>query len=160
MFVSTLEVIHDFLAQKRLALVGVSRDSKAFSRTLFRDLRDRGYDMVPVNPEADEIDGAHCYKRVQDVDPAVEGAIVMTPAEKSEQVVQDCVAAGVERVWLHRGAGVGAVSEAAVRTCREFELQVVEGECPFMFLPHSQWVHRAHGLFRQLSGRYPAAASR
>lgn len=160
MSINTLEVIDDFLAHKRLALVGVSRDSKDFSRTLFRDLRDRGYDMVPVNPEAGEIDGARCYKRLRDVDPAVDGAIVMTRPEKSEAVVQDCVAAGVERVWLHRGAGVGAVSEAAVGACREFGLQFVAGECPFMFLPHSQWIHRAHGYLQRLGGHSPVGANR
>jgi uncharacterized protein len=142
---------NDFLSQKRLAVVGVSREPQDFSRGLFRELLRRGYDLVPVNPAGGVIEGLRCAKRLQDIQPPVEGALVMTRPEAAEQVVRDCVAAGVRRVWLHRGIGPGAVSTAAVRLCRENSIAVVEGECPYMFLPASGFVHRAHGFFRRLA---------
>jgi hypothetical protein len=72
-------------------------------------------------------------------------------------VVRDCAATGVVRVWMHRGAGRGAVSPAAVAFCREHRIAVVEGACPFMFLPGTALVHRAHGFLARLVGRHPGA---
>lgn len=151
----------EFLAQRRLAVVGVSRDPKDFSRGLFRELRKRGYDLVPVNPTGGEIEGLLCAARVQDIRPPVDGALLMTRPEVSEQVVRDCVAANIPRVWLHRGMGPGAVSAAAVALCRQHGIVVVEGECPYMFLPATGFLHRAHGLVRRLTHRKstPLAAS-
>ena len=142
---------NEFLAERRLAVVGVSRDPKNFSRGLFRELRSRGYDVIPVNPAGGEIEGQPCAARVQDVSPPVAGVLVMTRPDVSEQVVRDCAEAGVPRVWLHRGFGPGAVSPSAVDFCRLHGIAVIEGECPYMFLPASGFVHRVHGFFRRLS---------
>jgi len=140
----------DFLAQKRLALVGLSRDPKGFSRYLYDEFRRRGYDMVPVNPNLTEVDGARCFARLQDVQPPVEGALVMTAADQSESVVHDCAEAGINRVWLHRATGAGAVSPAAVDFCRQRGMRLVAGYCPYMFLPQASFFHRLHGFFRKL----------
>jgi predicted CoA-binding protein len=156
MFGTTRNEIDDFLAQKRLAIVGVSRDPKDLSRSLFRDLRQRGYDMVPVNPAISEVEGTPCFARLQDVTPPVAGALVMTPAAKSEQVARDCAEAGVDRVWLYRGVGTGAVSQAAVDFCQRHGMHLVAGHCPYMFLPKTEFVHRLHGVFMRLTGGYPA----
>jgi uncharacterized protein len=153
---------NDFLARQRLAVVGVSRDPRDFSRGLFRELLRRGYDLVPVHPAGGVVEGRPCARCVQDVQPPVEGALVMTPPPAAEQVVRDCVAAGIPRVWLHRGIGPGAVSTAAVSLCHENGIAVVEGECPYMFLPASGFVHRTHGFFRRLArgrGARPAVAA-
>jgi len=140
----------DFLAQKRLALVGLSRNPKDFSRYMYDELRRRGYDVVPVNPNLAELGGTRCFARLQDVAPPVEGALVMTPADQSERVVHDCAEAGINRVWLHRGAGQGAVSTAAVDFCRQRGMRLVAGYCPYMFLPRASFFHRLHGFFRKL----------
>jgi len=158
MTTTTRHDIDDFLGRKRLALVGVSRNPKDFSRRLFLELCRRGYDMVPVNPQMAELDGAPCFARVQDVTPPVAGALVMTPSERSEQVVRDCAEAGITCVWLHRGAGTGSVSKAAVDFCHEHGIRLVEGHCPYMFLPETLFFHRLHGFFLKLSGRYPATS--
>lgn len=155
MFNTTRRDIDDFLAQKRLAIVGVSRDSKDFSRALFRDLRKRGYDVVPVNPGVAEVEGERCFARLQEVTPPVQGALVLTPAAKSEQVTRDCAEAGISRVWLHRGAGTGAVSQEAVDFCRQHGMHLVAGHCPYMFLPETEFFHRFHGVWMKLMGGYP-----
>jgi predicted CoA-binding protein len=147
---------NDFLAQRRLALVGVSRDPRDLSRSVFRELRRRGYEVVPVHPSLDSVEGVPCARRLQDVRPAVEGALLMTRPEVSDHVVRDCAEAGVKRVWLHRGAGRGAVSAVAVSFCRDHGIAVVDGACPFMFLPGAGFVHRAHGLVARLLERHPA----
>ncbi len=154
--IDTRANIDGFLRQQRLAVVGVSRDAKDFTRTLFRALQERGYDVVPVNPQAREIEGQPCYARVQDIAPAVGGALIMTPAAVSAQIVRDCAEAGVARVWLHRGEGIGAVSDAALAACQQAGISVVPGFCPYMFLPQAGFIHRAHGFIMKLSGSYPA----
>jgi predicted CoA-binding protein len=154
---TTRQQIDDFWALRRLALVGVSRDPKHFSMALWRELRGRRYDVVPVNPSATEIDGRPCFARVQDIQPPVEGAVIMTPAVASEQVVRDCAQAGIRHVWLHRGAGggPGAVSAAAVEACHEQDIDVVEGFCPFMFLPGTPFFHGIHAWMKKVTGSYP-----
>ena len=149
-------VANDFLGQRRIALVGVSRDPRDLSRSLFRELRSRGYDVVPVHPLLDLVDGVACARRLQDVQPPVAGALLMTPPAATDQVVRDCFEAGVSRVWMHRGTGHGAVSVTAVAYCRDHGIAVVEGACPFMFLPGAGIVHRTHGFFARLFGRHPA----
>jgi uncharacterized protein len=156
MAVTRRELIDEFMAQKRLALVGVSHDPKDFSRNMFREFTQRGYDMVPVNPNLTEVDGALCFDCLQDVAPAVAGALVMTPPDQTEQVVRDCAEAKVRLVWLHRGVGTGAVSRDAVDYCHDHGLSVIEGYCPYMFLDDTPAFHRVHRFFFKLTGRYPS----
>lgn len=147
--------IQEFLGRKRFAMVGVSRRPKDFSRMLFREFREKGYDPVPVNPGVSEVDGKACFARVQDVMPPVDAALLMTSPPVSEQVVRDCAEAGVKQVWLYRATGGGAVSAPAVEYCRSRGMAVIPGECPLMFLPGTSWFHRVHGLVRKITGAYP-----
>jgi hypothetical protein len=151
----SLEMIQDFLAQKRFAMVGVSRDPKHFSVALFEELCRRGYDIVPVNPNAPSINGRHCFAHVQDIQPPVRCALLMTSLEVTEAVVADCFAAGITQVWMYRAGGKGAVSAKAVEFCREKGVEVIPAQCPFMFLPGTAGVHRFHGFIRKITGRYP-----
>ncbi|MFO0576405.1 MAG: CoA-binding protein [Polyangia bacterium] len=153
-----LETIERFLEGKRIALVGVSSHPEDFSRMLFRELRDRGYDMVPVRPGVTSVEDVPAYPRVQDVPGALDGAILMTPPEVTRQVVRDCSEAHVPRVWMHRAAGRGAVSAEGVAFCREHGMEVIAGECPFMFLPNAGAVHSTHAAWRRAIGTYPRTA--
>jgi predicted CoA-binding protein len=154
----SLETIEDFLSQKRIAIVGISREPKDFSVSLFDELCHRGYDVVPVNPSASEIHGRRCFARVQDIQPPVDAALLMTPPEVTNAVVKDCAEAGIHRVWMYRAGGNGAVSPEAVLFCRENNIQVVPGQCPFMFWRDAGTGHRLHGFIRKITGRYPRHA--
>jgi predicted CoA-binding protein len=155
---ASLETIEDFLAQKRIAMAGIPRDPKSFTANLFEELCRRGYDVVPVNPNTAEVQGRRCFARVQDIQPPVEAALLMTSPEATEEVVQDCAEAGIRRVWMYRAAGKGSVSAKAVAFCHEHGIEVVPGECPFMFLPETAGFHRFHGFIRKITGRYPRSA--
>jgi predicted CoA-binding protein len=150
------DIIDDFLAQKRLAVVGAPRNPREFSSGLIRELRRRDYDVVPVNPHASEVDGQKCFQRVQDITPPVDAALLLTPAAVTEQVVRDCAEAGITRVWMFRAVGTGAVSQSAVGYCNENGMRVVAGACPYMFLPGAGFGHRLHGFLLKLVGRYPS----
>jgi predicted CoA-binding protein len=147
--------IEDFLSYRRLAVVGVSRDSADFSRALYRELRNRGYQLVPVNPLAEEVEGDRCYRSVADVDPPVDGALLMTSGAATEAVVAECAVAGVPRVWMHRGAGRGSVTPAAIKYCKDRHITVIPGECPFMYLAGAGFVHSVHRFCRKMMGKFP-----
>ena len=148
--------IDDFLALKRIAVVGVSRNAKDFTRMLFREFRKRGYDAVPVNPAAREIEGVPCAANIAAVPPPPGGALLLTKPGITEKAVRECAAAGVSMVWMYRAVGAGAVSAEAVAFCRSQGIRVVEGECPFMFFPNTGFLpHGLHGLIRKLAGSYP-----
>jgi predicted CoA-binding protein len=147
--------VDEFWQQKRIAVVGVSRDEEDFTRKVFRELRRRGYDVVPVNPNATELEGARCFASVRDITPRVDGALVMATPAITDQVVRDCAAASVKRVWMHRGEGIGAVSDKAVAFCEQNGIGVVAGLCPYMFLPNTPFFHRVHGFFKKMSRDYP-----
>jgi predicted CoA-binding protein len=154
--------IEAFLAQKRFAFVGVSRRPNDFSRTVFREFRGKGFDPVPVHPQATEVDGQRCYARVQDIQPPVDRAFLMTPPAVTSAMVRECAATGIKHVWMHRGAGPGkgSVSQEAVDFCRSQGIGVIPGECPMMFLPGAAWFHRFHGWLKGTGGRSLTAGSR
>ena len=151
-------LVNRFLQLRRLAFVGVSRHPRDFSRALFRDLIGRGYDVVPVNPHGVEALGRRSFARVQDIDPPVEGALIMTPRAQTEGAIKDCVAAGVRLVWLHRGAGQGSVTPDALEICEEHGLDVVPGACPYMYLEYPGFFHSAHAFLRRVFARGDRAA--
>ena len=153
---SSMAIIRDFLAQKRIAVVGVSHDPKDFSRGLLRTLRERGYDAVAVNPELSSADESPCYARLTDISPQVDGVLVMTSPAVTDQIVQECAKLRIPRVWMYRAGGKGAVSPQAVEFCEDHGIAVVPGECPYMFLNESGWFHRFHGFIKKISGAYPA----
>ena len=152
----SIDMIEDFLAQKRIAMVGVSRFPQDFSRMLFDEFRKRGYDMVPVNPNAWELSGTRCYAQLRDILPPVNAAILMTSVAATEDAVHDCAEAGVHRVWLYgTGGGERTVSARALESCRAKGMKVVAGHCPYMFWREAHWGHHAHGFFLKVFGQYP-----
>ena len=144
--------IADFLSRRRIAIVGVSHEPRSFSRMVFRAFRDRGYEVVPVNPKVRVIDGVYCFLKVQDIEPPVDTVLVLTGPETATQVVKDCVTAGVTRIWLYRK------SPEAEACCAAPGLDVIAGECPMMYLSRPGFIHRLHGWFHQRSRARAASA--
>jgi uncharacterized protein len=151
---TTRDDIDDFLQQHRIAMVGISRDPKDFSRSLFREMRKRGYDMVPVNLFAEDIEGEECFQSLHGVRPAVDGVLLMTPFWEAERVVQQCAQMGITRIWMYRAGKKGASTQKAIDYCKRHGIRVVEG-CPLMFIRGTSFPHRAHGFLLKLIGQYP-----
>ncbi|MEZ5228515.1 MAG: CoA-binding protein [Acidimicrobiales bacterium] len=127
----------------RMALIGVSRDPKKFANVVFRELQKTGYEVVPVNPHADHVEGVPAFRSVADL-PDIDRAIIMLPPAESARLVAECADRGIEQVWLHKGAGTGSVTEEAVAIGRERGLEVIDGACPLMFLAGTGFIHRLH----------------
>ena len=115
----------------------------------------RGYQAVPVNPDADEIEGQRCFARLQEIQPPVDGVLFMTAPAVTDSLVRDCPGAGIKHVWMYRAGGVGAATADTVSFCQAQGMDVIPGECPFMFLPGGSWYHRFHGLVKKIAGSYP-----
>jgi uncharacterized protein len=152
---TTLQQVEDFLALKRIAVVGVSRDAKHFNTVMWEEFRQRRYDAVPVNRNATEIDGQRCYASVKDIQPPVEGALIMTTRAEAEQVIRDCAEVGIKHVWLYGGMAPGASTKAAKALCDEKGLDHVDGLCPYMFLADTPAFHGPHRFWKKLTGSFP-----
>jgi predicted CoA-binding protein len=151
----TRNLINEFLAVKRFAMVGVSRHREEFSRRLFDEFVKRGYEVVPVNPNAPVIEGKPCFARVKDITPPVTSALVTGPRSLQAGMLRDCAEGGVTLVWIFGISGDRSVSEEALAVCEKHGMQVVRGYCPFMFLPETAFFHRLHAGMARVFGQYP-----
>lgn len=152
---TTLELIQQFLSEKRIALVGASRDPKEISRGLMRELRGRGMEIVPVNLHASEIDGVPCARTILEVEPKVSSAMVLTPKHSMRQAVLECSSAGISTVWLFGVKGPNEIPADVLELCQSRHMSVIAGYCPYMFLEHAGWFHRLHGSFNKVFRLYP-----
>jgi hypothetical protein len=145
----------DFLAQRRIAVAGVSRTEKnAPANLIYRKLRESGHDVFALNPKAGEVEGDRCYPDLKAA-PPVDALVIASPAETAETLVHDCADAGVNRVWMHRSFGPGSVSEKAVAFCRDHQIEVLAGACPMMFCRPVDWGHRCMRWMIRLTGGLP-----
>ena len=147
-----------FLAQKRIAVVGVSRE-QGTGNGIFTTLRKRGHEVVPVNPNASEVMGEPCYPDLKSIPGGVDAAVIVTRPEVTETVVRDCAEAGVSRVWMHYnalfGKGNSSVSDAAVAYCREHDIDVIAGGCPLMFGEGADVGHKCMRWILGVTGGLP-----
>ena len=148
--------IDRFYVNGRIAVIGASRDKRKYGHALLAALRTRGYDAVPVNPNASAIDGIPCFGNIKDVAPKAEAAIAVLAAPKLEAVVRDCAAAGVRTLWMHEHVMKGVRNPRAIYLCEENGIECIAGFCPMMFLPKTGLQHKIHGSILKLFGAYPA----
>ena len=158
---SLKEQTDSFLAQKRVAIVGVSR-AEGTGNAIFRKFRDAGYDVYPINPNADEVEGVKCYPNVKEVPGGVDSVLIVTSPDITEKVMQDCVEAGVSNVWMHHnklfGSGNTSVSETAVKLGRENGINVIPGACPMMFIQGADFGHKCMRWILGVTGGLPQSA--
>jgi len=142
--------IDDFWSQQTLAVVGVSRGGKKFGNAASRELRTKGYRVIPVHPEADSIGGERCYPSLKALPEPVGGLLVVVPPVQTERVVREAAEAGIRRVWLQQGAE----SAAAIKYCQDQGMSVVHGECILMFAAPTGG-HKLHHWLWRLLGKLP-----
>lgn len=158
-------LIQDFLAQKVIAVVGVSDKRETGCNANYRKFKSAGYTVYAVNPRISVFDGAPCYPDLKSLPQKPDGVFMLTSPRVTDEVVQQCVALGIKRVWMHcmmgtkpgLGAGMTSVSPSAVEICRANGIAVIPGTCPNQYLKPDF----AHGLMRQLFkafGNLPAGA--
>ena len=140
---SVKEAASEFLANKRVAVTGVSRTPKTHgSNTVYRRLRDRGYEVFAVNPNADTVEGDPSYQDLKSIPGGVDAVVIGTRPELAEGTMRECAELGITQVWMHRGPGAGSVSDAATAYGRQHGITVIDGGCPLWFAPASDFGHK------------------
>lgn len=133
----------DFLAVKRIAVTGVSRDAGNHgSNVVYNRLRDRGYDVFAVNPNADEVEGDPAYSDLASIPGGVDAVVIATRPAHAVGTMRECAELGIDRVWMHRSVGSGSVSAEATQLGREHGITVIDGGCPLMFDPVADGFHK------------------
>ena len=147
--------VAEFLAGKRFAVAGVSRQPKQFANAIYRRLLDSGFEVLPVNPNAAEVEGVRCYPDLISIPGAIDGVVVATHPRTGLDIVRQCGEKGIRRVWFHRSFGSGSVSGEAVRECKERGIQCIVGGCPLMYCEPVDAGHRCIRSWLRLFGRVP-----
>lgn len=152
---STIDTLaQDFLAQQKIAVVGVSDQRETGCNLAYRKFKQAGYAVSAVNPRLTSFDGDPCYPNLQSIPEKPDGVFILTNPRIAGEIVQQCVDLRISRVWLHcmmgtkpgLAANMTSVSADAVRLCRENGITVIPGSCPNQFLKPDA----GHALMRVL----------
>jgi predicted CoA-binding protein len=119
------DLIKEFMAQKRFAVVGATDNPEKYGHQIFRNLKSRGYEVYPVNPRLEELEGIRCYSSLADIPVKVDVVDFVVPPAVTEGILRECKKLGLSRIWLQPGSE----SEAAIAFCHENDLRVVYGVC-------------------------------
>lgn len=129
------EMATEFLAQKRIAVAGVSSKREDAANYNYGKLKEAGYEVFAVNPNITTFKGDPCYPSVKAIPGGVDAVVIVTRPELTERIVRDCVDTGVKHVWMHDNTFMGtSVSEGAVALCRANGIAVIPGACPMMYM--------------------------
>lgn len=150
------EAASEFLSSRRIAVTGVSRNPKTHGANfVYQRLRDRGYEVFPVNPNADEVEGDACYHDLGSIPGGVDAVVIGTRPGIAEDTMRECADLGVKRVWMHRSFGDGSVSDAATEFGRQRGIEVIDGGCPLMFDPTADLGHKVMRFAFTATGKVP-----
>ena len=147
---ATLKQIEDFLAAEPLAMVGVSRNPKKFGQMAFKELKEKGLNIIPVNPAAAEILGVKAYPNVTALPAEVRGIIIITKKDQTASVVKEAKTKGIKNIWIQQESG----SKEAIKELEDSDINYITGECILMYYkPHS--IHKFHKALKRFFGRFP-----
>jgi uncharacterized protein len=145
------ESINQFLAPKKIAVAGVSRNSKKFGYEVFKELRQRGFDICPINPNADEIDGVKCYKSVTEIPAGYEKLFIVTPKNDTDIMLKQGIDKGIKHIWVQQMSNTNETAKIA----KEAGVELIDKECIFMFAEPVNSVHKFHRFLWKVFGQLP-----
>lgn len=143
--------VDEFLAQKNIAVAGVSRNIKKFGNVIYRELKKKGYNVFAVNPNINEFEGEKCYPNLADVPVKPDAVLINVPPKSALKVLEDANTTGIKRVWLQQGSQ----SDEAVKYCKENEIECVSNECILMFAEPEAFMHKFHRWIWGVAGKLP-----
>jgi predicted CoA-binding protein len=154
--VTMKDAASQFLATRRIAVTGVSRTPQGHgANVVYGRLRERGYDVFAINPNAETVEGDQCYPDLRSVPGGVEAVVIGTSPRHAQDTLKECAELGVTQVWMHRLYGEGSVSESAARYGRDHGMTVIDGGCPLMFDPTADTGHKFLRRVATLTGKAP-----
>lgn len=147
----TKKAVDDFIRQKKWAFVGVSQNKKKFGHFAYKELKAKGYEIFPVNPNLDSIEGHTAYSSLKELPERVEAVVISLSPSKTAQIVREAHLQGIKHIWMQQGAE----SEEAVNFCKENGINCVYGECILMFATPVGFPHNVHRFIWKLLGKVP-----
>jgi predicted CoA-binding protein len=147
---TTLKQINDFLDSQPIALVGASRNPKKFGYTAFKELKEKGMKIIPVNPAATEILGEKSYPNVMMLPPEVQSIIIFTKKDQTASVIREAKEKGIKNIWIQQMAD----TKEALDELTDSGINFIKGECILMHYKANS-IHKFHGNIRKFFGRFP-----
>jgi predicted CoA-binding protein len=148
------QAIDQFFSSDAYAVVGVSRNKNKFGSAVYRTMKERELTVYPVNSHLAKFDDDKCYEKVTDLPDDVQSVVIVVPPDSAEQVIAECKWKGIHNVWLQQGSQ----SDEAIAYGKEYNLNVIHGECVLMFLEPVKSIHSLHRWINKVVGKYPVAA--
>jgi predicted CoA-binding protein len=150
------EMVDDFLAQKRIGVVGVSRDGQSPANAIYKKLKNEGHQVYAINPNAETLEGDKAYANVKSTPEKLDSVVVVTPPDVSKKIMEECAEAGISRVWLHGSFAHGSsVTDEAVQFGRDHNVKVIAGACPMMYGPTADIFHKGMCWWMKVTGKLP-----
>ncbi len=152
----------DFLAQRTIAIIGISSKQQTLANNLYKVLRTPQRTVVAIHPTMTTFEGDPCYPSLRAISKKVGGVFIAAKAENAERAVDECIAIGIPRVWMHysfglqhsaHGSSASSVSHSAVQKCREHHIAVIPGACPLMFIEQRDPFHSCLRWFLSITGK-------
>lgn len=137
------------LHAKTLAMAGVSRNNKKFGYLVFKTLREKGLNIIPVNPQADIIDGIQCMHTIQELPPEVDSLLIVTHRNDCKKVVQEAINKGIKNIWIQNGCE----TEEAIHLAQSNNINLVSKACIMMYAD-PKGIHKFHQRIVKLFGQY------
>lgn len=147
----TLNQIQLFFAPKRMAVAGASRDPKKFGGSVIKELKEKGFDLYPVNPFAEEIQGLKCFKSVNDLPDEVKHLLIVTPKSSTAEVAGQAVEKKMEMVWIQQMSD----NQESMQILQDAHIPFIHNKCILMFADPVKGPHRFHRFFVKIFGKYP-----
>ena len=148
---TNLREIQQFLTPKKIAVAGASRNSKKFGGTIFQELKARGFELSPVNQNAEEIQGVPCYQSVQDLPPEIKHLYIVTPRKSTDSVVNDAISRGMDMIWIQQKSE----TPEAIKAIKEAGIPLIHNKCIMMFADPVKGPHKFHRFLAKVFGSYP-----
>jgi len=146
----TLRQIEEFISSQPVAMVGVSRNPRKFGFAVFRELKEKGMKIVPVNPFAEEIHGSKVYRDIKSLPDDIKGLIIMTRRDQTSNLIKDAKERGLKQIWIQQHSD----SKEALAELKDSDINFITGQCILMhYKPHS--IHKLHGRLKKFFGSFP-----
>ena len=152
---SFIRTVEEFKTLQRIVVVGVSRTKKDAANLIYLKLRDSGYQVFAVNPNADIVEGDQCYPDLSSIPTNVEGVVLVTRPEISRQYADECVNLNIPYVWMHKSFMASSISEEAINICKRNKIKAIAGGCPMMFYEPVDFGHKCMRWILKISGGFP-----
>lgn len=143
--------IQEFLAPKKIAIAGVSGNTKKFGYAIFKELREKGFDVCPINTKLDELDGVKVYKSVIDIPNEYEKLFIVTPKTETDSIIKQAAEKGIKHIWVQQTSNTKETEAIA----KELNIDLIHKECIFMFAEPVQSIHKFHKTIWKILGLLP-----